>query len=184
MSVSPPSSAARPTLNSAAPTQVDPPRPARRLPAGARGPGEGDRDQPDRDVDVEHPAPGGAEPLGDPGVGQPGARERGVRVRWTRGSRRPTNGPAAMPRNVSAPMTPSARARACPSNRWLAAAVPTGTRIPPPTRLDEPGDDELVEALGAPGQRRPGREATRPTRNIVRTPCRSARRPASGIVTT
>ena len=44
----------------------------------------------------------------------------------------PRNGPAAMPRNVSAPMIPSARGRAWPSNRCDAAAVPTGTRMPPP----------------------------------------------------
>ena len=45
----------------------------------------------------------------------------------------PTTGPAAMPRKVSAPTTPSARGRAGPPNRCAAAAVPTGTRTPPPT---------------------------------------------------
>ena len=44
----------------------------------------------------------------------------------------PRNGPAAMPRNVSAPMSPRARGRIAVSYRWAAAAVPTGTSTPPP----------------------------------------------------
>ena len=45
----------------------------------------------------------------------------------------PTKGPAAMPRNVSAPMMPRARGRAGPSKRCEAAAVATGMIAPPPT---------------------------------------------------
>ena len=44
----------------------------------------------------------------------------------------PTTGPAAIPRKVRAPTTPSARGRDVPPKRWAAAAVPTGTSTPPP----------------------------------------------------
>ena len=53
-----------------------------------------------------------------------------------------------MPRNVSAPMTPSARGRAWPSNRCDAAAVPTGHQDAAAERLDEPRGDQLVERSG------------------------------------
>ena len=60
-----------------------------------------------------------------------------------------------MPRNVSAPMTPSARGRSWPSNRCEAAAVPTGTRMPPPIPWTTRPAIELVDRLGAAREERP-----------------------------
>ena len=70
----------------------------------------------------------------------------------------PTTGPAAIPRKVRAPTTPSARGRAAPPNRCAAAAVPTGTRTPPPSAWTTPRGDELVHGLRRAGQRRSDRE--------------------------
>ena len=70
----------------------------------------------------------------------------------------PRNGPAAMPRKVSAPMTPRARGRAV-------AVVQVGRRRradrhedPAADGLDEPRGDELIEVLRGAGQRRADRE--------------------------
>ena len=85
--------------------QIHPGRVTRRLPAVARRPGEGERDDPDRDVDVEHPAPGRGQHVdGEPGRDPPAASADSA---WmARSSAAPTNGPAAIPRKVSAPIDP------------------------------------------------------------------------------
>ena len=167
--------------------QVDTARPARRLPPGARRPREHDRDEPDRDVDVEDPPPRGTEPVGDPGVGEAGAGERVCGWIDSRIAA-PTNGPAAIPRNVRAPMTPSARARAGPSNRWLAAAVPTGTRMPPPTAWTSRAAMSWSRVWAAPGQSCPtmntiarrGTSCGRPTGRRGGRPAAWSRRTRTG----
>ena len=99
---------------SAMPNSVAPGRSTR--PAGAacpsRGgrPAEDDGDDPDRDVDVEDPAPGRREDRRGR-AGHPG-RSEGSRGGRAPGSPPRRTGPAAMPRKVRAPMTPSARGRA------------------------------------------------------------------------
>ena len=111
---------------------IDPAGPARRLPAGRGRPGEGERDEADRDVEVEDPAPGRREERRRPVTVMPAAAS--AASGWTEPRiAAPTTGPAAIPRKVSAPTTPSARGRAAPPNRCDAAAVPTGTSTPPPT---------------------------------------------------
>ena len=49
-------------------------------------------------------------------------------------------------------MTPSARGRAVPVNRWDAADVATGHERAAADRLDEARGDELLERLGGAGQ--------------------------------
>ena len=112
-----------------------------RRPAGHRRPAQGEGGDPDRDVEVEdvpprRPRAGRSAPIG-----------------WIVSmTHAPTNGPAAIPRNVTAPTTPSARARAWPSYRCDAAAVATGMRLPPPTAWIEPRRDQLAEARRSAGE--------------------------------
>ena len=140
------------------PDDVDPARATRRLPVGRGRPGEGQRDDPDRDVEVEHPAPGGRR--GRPRSASPAARRRRARPPGGPTPRiaAPTTGPAAIPRNVSAPTTPER-----PRPRRAAEQVRGGRRPDrdehaAADRLDEPRRDELVERLGGAGQRRPDGE--------------------------
>ena len=95
----------------------------------------------------------------------------------------PTTGPAAIPRKVSAAMTPSARGRAAPANRCAAAAVPTGTRTPPPIAWTTRAAMSWSSDCDAPARTDPIMNTTRAPLNNRRAPHRSARRPASGIVT-
>ena len=131
--VRPSSPATSATPNEAAPTTSTRPAAARRLPVRGGGPGEHQGDDPDRDVEVEDPAPGRREDRGRAACRAARRRRAPPPGGPRRGWRRPTTGPAAMPRKVSAPITPSARGRIAPPNRCDAAAVPTGTSTPPPT---------------------------------------------------
>ena len=179
-SVSPtsPSSSARPNQSGAA--HVEPPGSPRRVPAGRRRPAEEQGDQPDRDVEVEDPAPGrGEERVQRSGAG-PRRPRRGPTPRIVaprRTARRPCRG-------TSAPRRPRARAAgAGPSNRCAAAAVADRHEHAAAGGLDEPGGDELVHRLRRPGQRRADHEDRRaPAMNGRRAPHRSVIRPASGIV--
>ena len=133
-------------------------------PAGAAcpsrrgGPGEEQRHDPDRDVDVEDPAPGRREERRSTGVAE--IRRRRARPPGGPSARiaAPRNGPAAIPRNVSAPMTPSARGRAGPLNRCAAAAVPTGTRTPPPTAWTSRAAMSWSSVWARPASAEPDRE--------------------------
>ena len=88
-----------------------------------------------------------------------------------------------MPRNVRAPITPSARGRAWPSNRCDAAAVPTGTRIPPPTPWTmRPAISWSID-WAAPATNDPIVNSPSAARSGRRAPQTSAIRPASGIAT-
>ena len=97
----------------------------------------------------------------------------------------PTNGPAAMPRNVSAPMTPRARGREPPVNRCDAADVADRDEDAAAGRLHQPRDDQQLQRRRQPRQERAdGEQRPARHRNRRRLPHRSASRPASGIVTT
>ena len=95
----------------------------------------------------------------------------------------PANGPAAMPRNVSAPITPRARGRAAPSNRCDAAAVATGTSAPPPTACTSRAAISSPRLPARPASTEPTMNTTSADRNTRRTPCRSASWPARGMTT-
>ena len=147
------------TENSTAPSEVDPTAPARRLPAAAGRPGDHERRDPHRDVDVEHPAPGGREQVDRPR--DPGATPS--RSSATSGWNEPriaapSTGPAAMPRKVSAPITPSARGRAAPSYRWDAAARRDRDQRAAADGLDEAGEDQQLERRRRAREQRAERE--------------------------
>ena len=59
-----------------------------------------------------------------------------------------------MPRNVSAPITPSARGRAVAAEQVRGRGRADRDQDAATDRLDEPGRDQLVERLGGAGQRR------------------------------
>ncbi len=63
-----------------------------------------------------------------------------------------------MPRNVSAPMTPSARGRPAPGNRCDAAEVATGTSAPPPTAWTSRAAISSSSVGAMPASRLPERE--------------------------
>ncbi len=96
----------------------------------------------------------------------------------------PAKGPAAMPRNVSAPMSPSARPRARPSNRWLAPDVASGTRAPPPRPCSTRAAISASSDCAAPLSAEPAANTMRLIMYGVTTPNRSASLPASGIIAT
>ena len=78
---------------------------------------------------------------------------------WIERSRAaPTNGPAAIPRNVRAPIAPSARGRSWPLVEVGRRGRRDRDQGAAPDGLDEPRGDELVEALGRAGEERPDRE--------------------------
>ena len=81
-------------------------------------------------------------------------------------------------------MTPRARGRALPENRWDAAEVATGTRTPPPTAWTRRAAISSSSVGAIPARRLPAVNTTSAKRNSRRVPYRSAIRPASGIVTT
>ena len=60
----------------------------------------------------------------------------------------PTNGPAAIPRNVSAPMTPRARGRASALEEVRGRRRRDRDEDAAADRLDDAGRDQLVERLG------------------------------------
>ena len=89
-----------------------------------------------------------------------------------------------MPRNVSAPITPSARDRPAPGNRCDAADVATGTSAPPPAAWTSRATISSSSVGAAPASIDPTVNSDEGTRNSRRLPHRSARRPARGMVTT
>ena len=161
----------------------------RRVPARAGGPGDDEGADPDRDVDVEDPAPG----RGDDG------RRAGRRRRpcWparsrdgpSRGRPRRRTGPAAMPRNVSAPMTPERPRPGVALEEVRGGGGGDRDDGAAADGLDQPRGDELVEALGEAGQQRaeredrqgaPGRAGGRPTGRSAGRPAASSRRRPAG----
>ena len=89
-----------------------------------------------------------------------------------------------MPRKVSAPITPRARGRSWPSNRWDAAAVATGTSAPPPTAWTARAAISWSSDWDMPARSDPSVNAMSAPRKSLRAPHTSARRPARGIVAT
>ena len=137
--------------------QVDPGRAPGRVPAGRRRPGQEEGDDPDRDVDVEDPAPGRCQrrqertthdPLaGKHRTGVEGAQDRSARERT---GRHPQEG---QPANHAEGPRPVGRS----------VQVGSGGRRdrhddPAAECLHEPGRNELPEVLACPGNRRADRE--------------------------
>ncbi|MDF2734029.1 MAG: hypothetical protein K0S97_652 [Chloroflexota bacterium] len=79
-------------------------------------------------------------------------------------------------------MTPSARGRAPPAKRWAAAAVPTGTRIPPPAAWTSRAAMSWSRFWAMPASALPSVKIASAAMNGRLAPHRSAIRPASGII--
>jgi hypothetical protein len=131
---------------------VDPARPARSVPAVEGRPAEGQRDKPDGNVEVEHPAPRRAEEVEQRPLADARVRERGPDVNRIEDRR-------AEERSGR-----HAEERQCPhdaecSRPGVAIEQVRGGRRPDRHEhtaadgLDEPRRDQLVEGLGPAGQR-------------------------------
>ena len=110
---------------------------------------------------------------------RPEAATWAVRSRCWR-TQAPRNGPAAMPRNVAPPTTPSALARAGPSNRRLAPNVASGTIAPGAQALDQARPDEDGQGRGGAGDQRGKGEQAERQRQGRHEPVAVGRAPGDG----
>ena len=150
---------------------IDPAGSSRRIPAGRCRPSDDERDQADRHVDEEDPAPRRREHV-LPRSSETGALEGvlGVERGEDRGPDERADGHAEEGQRADDP-----------ERSWSARAVvevggsgrPDGYQHAAAERLDQPGGDELVEALGEPGQHRADDEDGQRTMNGRRAPHRS-----------
>ena len=170
-------------MKRSAPSEVDAGPGARRVPPRGGRPAEREGGDPHGHVDVEDVAPGGGQEIRRRSAQDPQPEERGLGPDESRMAA-PRNGPAAIPRKVSAPITPSARGRAWPSNRCEAAAVATGTSAPPPSACTARAAMSWSSPWASPASSEPTVKQTSAPRKRRRAPQRSARRPARGIVPT
>ena len=128
------------------------------LPAAGCGPAPGHGNQRRRCTQIEDPAPGGHQQV-ERHASRPArhATSAGPRSKCSR-TVAPTNGPSAMPRKLDALTAPSARARACPSNSWLAPAVASGRMAPPPRPWTTRAATRVSSDPAAPESSEPSRE--------------------------
>ena len=177
----PPGPRPAPTRTRAAPTTSS--RPGRRgvSQPGGRRPTQDQRDQPDRDVDEEDPAPGRREQVAATSPSSP-APARAPSA-WTDARMAaPTNGPAAIPRNVSAPMMPRARGRAAPRTGGPRRRSRPGPARPPPSAWMIRAAMSWSRLWDGPASSEPTMKTASAPMNGRRAPHRSVSRPASGIV--